>query len=538
MSVAPSSRPKERSPDLRGVRDVGALVRWAADVYGSREAWTFLDGDEPDRWSFVEIDRGVEGVGALLETVATPGARVAIMLPNGSAFPLTWLACARTGRIAVPINAKAMPVDAAHALRDSGAEVVVTTSALAPVVRSAIETRGPDWPPLAVILEEDIAAAAKDPDARPVSSRSQRLVNIQYTSGTTGLPKGCMLSHTYWLEIARSLCTTFPRVGRDDVLYTAQPFSYIDPQWNAVTALMAGARLVVDARFSASRMWSSIREHQVTLFYCLGVMPAALLAQPASEHDRDHRVRSVIASAIPTDQHALLEKRWGVPWYEAYGMTESGADLIVSPADHDGTVGRACLGRPHRGKEVLVCDPEGRRVPPGQPGELLIRGVGLMDGYWGLPEATWEAFREGWLRSGDQVVMDEEGLVYYRSRLKDVVRRSGENISSREVEAVLEQHPGVAMAAVVPVPDPLREEEVGAYVVLTEGHELPWHELRDHCASRIAPFKVPRYWAIRERLPMTPSERVAKAALRRERAEFVDGHDSGSSRGGDRALRE
>lgn len=176
----------------------------------------------------------------------------------------------------------------------------------------------------------------------------------------------------------------------------------------------------------------------------------------------------------------------GTPWYEAFGMTESGAALIVLPRDHDEVVGRACLGSPHRGREVLVADPQGRPVPDGTPGELLVRGVGMMDGYWGRPEATAAAFRDGWLRSGDEVVMDEAGRVFFRGRIKDMVRRSGENVSAAQVEE-----------AVLPA-------------------------VREHCARQLAAFKVPRYWEVRDELPMTPSERVSKAALRQDCGPHVD----------------
>jgi crotonobetaine/carnitine-CoA ligase len=339
-------------------------------------------------------------------------------------------------------------------------------------------------------------------------------VNIQYTSGTTGAPKGCVLPNRYWTTLAAGLATDFPAVGEDDVILTAQPFHYIDPQWNVALGLAAGATLVVLDRFHPSTFWAKVREYDVTWFYCLGLMPTLLLRQEPAEADRDHRVRAICASAIPRELHAELEARWGVPWYEAFGMTETGGDIRMTAADHDETVGTGCIGRPSRDREAMIADEDGKPVPRGETGELLLRGIGLMHGYHDDPEATAKAFRNGWFHTGDLARMDDAGRVYYVGRTKDMIRRSGENVSADEVERALLLHPAVRLAAVVAVPDELRGEEIKAYVVC-DGERPEPAELAEFCGGKLAYFKVPRFWAFADGLPMTPSERVAKGELRK-----------------------
>jgi crotonobetaine/carnitine-CoA ligase len=309
-------------------------------------------------------------------------------------------------------------------------------------------------------------------------------------------------------------------LGENDVMLTCQPFSYIDPQWNVLAGLRSGAHLVVLDRFHPATFWAKVREYGVTYFYCLGMMPALLLRMPSDPRDRDHAVRAIQCSAIPPTLHRELEERWGVPWYEAFGMTETGADLRVEPDDHDETVGTGCIGRPLAHRDVRIVDPADEPVERGSVGEIVLRGIGLMDGYLGHEEATARAFRRGWFHTGDLGRMDEQGRVYYTGRLKDMIRRSGENISATEVEEVLLRHPAVRAAALVPVPDELRGEEAKAYVA-TDG-TVSAAELAAYCDERLAYFKVPRYWELRDELPMTASQRVAKGALPREAAGAYD----------------
>jgi crotonobetaine/carnitine-CoA ligase len=263
--------------------------------------------------------------------------------------------------------------------------------------------------------------------------------------------------------------------------------------------------------FHPSSFWSKVRQHQVTYFYCLGAMPALLLRMPADPADREHRVRAVQCSAIPPALHRELEQRWGVPWYEAFGMTETGADLRVTEADHDELVGTGCLGRPASYRRVRIVDASDRPVPAGETGEITLAGPGMMDGYLDDPEATARAMRGGWFHTGDLGRMDSSGRVYHTGRIKDMIRRSGENVAAREVEEVLLTHPDIRLVAVTAVPDEIRGEEVKAYYVASSDPGPA--ALAEYCRERLAVFKVPRYWQPAGDLPRTDSQRVAKARL-------------------------
>lgn len=481
---------------------LAGLVRRAAELWPERTAWIFDEGDQ--RFTFAEVDRESSRIAAALaERGIEPGDRVAVMLRNVPAFPLTWLALAKIGAQLVPVNTNYQEFDGAHVLRHSGAKLAVAAPEFADLLGRIGLTE--------VITPDRLRSDGEPPGFTPVPELP---VNIQYTSGTTGAPKGCVLPNRYWTTLAVGLATDFPAVGEDDVLLTAQPFHYIDPQWNVALGLAAGATLVVLDRFHPSTFWAKVREHGVTWFYCLGLMPTLLLRQEPSAADRDHRVRAICASAIPRELHAELEARWGVPWYEAFGMTETGGDIRMTAADHDETVGTGCIGRPSRDREAMIAGEDGKPLPRRETGELLLRGIGLMHGYHDDPEATAKAFRDGWFHTGDLARMDDAGRVYYVGRTKDMIRRSGENVSADEVERALLLHPAIKLAAVVAVPDELRGEEIKAYVVC-DGERPEPAALAAFCAEKLAYFKVPRFWAFADGLPMTPSERVAKGELRK-----------------------
>ena len=518
----------ETAYDIRAdaVLDLMTALRRAAARWPDRSA--LVSDETGESLTFSRLVTRVDRFAAALAGAGIGrGDRVGIMLPNRMEWPLAWLGLARIGAVMVPINTGYRTTDAGFVLGHAGVRAVVTMDEFVPLLLDVRAADGATFEILCIDGDADggaldfaalLEAHANDPPPT-VEIDSHTLVNVQYTSGTTGEPKGCMLSHSWFMRFAWRVAVLHDGLDDTDTILTSQPFYYVDPQWNLAVALLSGATLVVLDRFHPSAFWHKVRAHRVTWFYCLGVMPKLMLNTPPSPRDRDHSVKRVICSAIPRADHADIEARWGVPWFEAFGMTESGLDIAVELADHDQTVGTGCIGTVMPGREVRVVDAEDRPVPAGTPGELVLRGVGLMDGYYRNPAATADAFRNGWLHTGDVVRRDERGRFHYLTRMKDMIRRGGENIAATEVEDVIMRHPGVRLAAVTAVADDLRGEEVLAYIVPGHGvsrEDVSPAALSAFCAERLARFKVPRYWKYRDDLPRTPSERIRKEALREE----------------------
>jgi crotonobetaine/carnitine-CoA ligase len=501
---------------------LGSLCARAAALWPDRTALCFDATGEI--LSFAELDaRSNQLAHALVALGVRPRDRVAVLAGNVPLFPLAWLAIAKAGACMVPVNPAYRDSDAQHLLAHAEVRLAIADSPRGDLLRRLRQTMAG----LQTLLIDSPGEPLQEPEhalqslmgAQPraplgLDVPPDWLANVQFTSGTTGLPKGCMLSHRYWTQLGCLIADELVELGPQDVMLTAQPFSYIDPQWNVAAMLASGASLVVLERFSPSGFWPKVAAHGVSFFYCLGAMPTLLLAQPPSPAERAHRLRVVMCSGIPCDRHAELEERFGVAWREVYGTTETGADAMVYPDMAQALVGSGSIGvaLPHR--ELRVGDDEARPLPRGQAGELLIRGTAMMDGYYGDAEATQIAFARGWYHTGDLATMDAQGLVRIVGRKKDMIRRSGENIAAAEVEAVIEQHPAVLLAAVIAVPDALRGEEAKAFVVLRDPQQpFEPETLASFVEARLARFKVPRYWERRDDLSRTASERVAKHLL-------------------------
>ncbi len=471
---------------------------------------SFGDGES---MSYRGLEQRIAAVRAHLHRAGiAPGDRVALMMKNSLFYPVAWLGIVTGGAVAVPVNSRLGEVDARYILERSGAVAAFIDETTDVVARAAAPDR------LRHLWTSQIDRGAPAPEPRV---HAGTLANIQYTSGTTGWPKGCLLTHRYWQRMGAAAAQVMELTGRDTLL-TSQPHSYIDPQWNVIAALRAGAHLVLLDSFHPSTFMREVARFGVTVFYCLGVMPTLLLKQPPAAEDGANALTRVYCSAIPVEHHATLENRWGAPWSEAFGMTETGLNTAVLPSEHDRCVGTQSIGRALPHNEAAIVDEADRELSPGEVGELVFRGLGFMEGYHGDPEATALFWRNGWAHTGDLASRDEEGFIYYRGRRKEMVRRGGENIAPVEIETALSAHPGVLECAVASVPDPDLGEEIKAYVVPRADMEPSAHELAAYLRQRLAPFKVPRYWEFRTHLPHTPSEKVAKPELERDKAYWAE----------------
>ena len=497
------------SPDPRW-RTIGELVGDAAERFADREFLRFPGAS----LSFAGVHAASNRLAhVLIAHGVRPGDRVAIMMRNLPDWPLSWFAVGKAGAVAVPVNARYREADLGFVLADSAPVMVLTTEEHAGLVRAVAASAGTVREVLTPtqLTSELATARASDP---VVPLEPDGIANFQYTSGTTGFPKACMLSHDYWLRTGW-LTAIDAELRAGDVMLMAQAFSYMDPQWASLMCLMGGCPLVVLPRFSASGFWNSVREHRATLIYVLGAMPMLMFAQPASALDRDHRMRLVLCSGIVSDLHRKFEERWGVPWREMYGSTESGLDLAVPPGATQ-TVGTGAMGRPPPGKQVRIGDEADGTLPDGEVGQILIQGKPMMTGYWNHPDSTERAFRGGWYHTGDLGFRDAEGWIHHAGRLKDMIRRGGENISAVEVEHVLALHPAVAAVALVPIPDEMFGELPKAFIQLAPGHQPSTQtaeSVLDHARGKLASFKVPAYLEFVETFPMTPSARIQKTKL-------------------------
>ena len=308
----------------------------------------------------------------------------------------------------------------------------------------------------------------------------------------------------------------FGLTGSDRVL-TAQPFYYMDPQWNTLMAMTCSATVVVAEKFSTSRFWDEVRRYGVFCFYCIGSMTSFLYNMPPTPLDKEHKLRIVQTSGISPRIHADWEKRFNVPVYEVYASTETTLDIAV-PLDGDRKVGTSCIGRPVWYREAKIVDDDDKEAPRGQIGEIVLKkGRGMMLGYYKDEAATQQAFRGGWFHSGDLGYIDDDGDYHFAGRKKDIIRRGGENISAVSIEQTLMTHPLILDAAAIPVPDSIRGEEVKIYVVPKPGVSLDYEEIVKFCEVNLGTFKLPRYIELRDSLPKTPSERVQKEKLKKEK---------------------
>jgi len=452
-----------------------------------------------------------------------PGHRVALLLENRPAFFLHYLALNGLGAGIVPINPDYRHDEIAYLLDHSEAQLVV---ALPQRVADLAEVAAGLARPAPVVDALAPPAGLPRPmsPAQPGAPGLESECALLYTSGTTGRPKGCVLSNLYFLNAARTYLGLGGRAvfrQGQERFYNPLPLFHMNHlAITATAAILTANTLVLTDRFSPTRWWPEVSASGATVIHYLGVVAPMLLNQPPSPADREHKVRFGIGAGIEPQLHAAFEARFGFPMIEVWGMTETGR--IFADSHEPRSIETRAFGRPFAGFEARVVDAEDREVERGMDGELVVRHSeaaprhGFFSGYLKNEVATGEAWRQGWFHTGDVVRQDASGMLHFVDRKKNIIRRSGENIAAAEVEAVLQAHAGVAQVAVLPVADELREEEVLACVVPMPGVEAGRAlagALFEHCHARLAYFKAPGWMLFLDRLPTTGTQKVQKTQI-------------------------
>jgi len=481
---------------------VSAEFDASARKHGNRVALV----DETGRsWTYDQLAGEVDRLAGRIGS-GIPGQTAGILLLNSQRFLVSMLAIWKAGKTAVPLNYLLPPQDLAFILKDSGMSGLISSrffdealGKMRPLFGDAVK----------ILMADDEGFIPDGPGAATAVQRDPAL--FLYTSGTTGRPKGVVLSHRNLISNVRS-CQTAGQFGSDDTFLCLLPFFHT----YAITGTfllpaLNGSKMVLVDRFQPLKVLKMIADHGVTCFLAI---PSMYRVLAGTEGDFDvSSLRFPISGGepLPVAVAEAFRERFGVDVFEGYGQTE--ASPVVS-LNVPGARKLGSVGRPLPGVEVSVWSDENQPVPPGTVGELVVRGENVMQGYHRLPEETAATVAGGWLHTGDLGAMDDDGFLTITGRKKELIISAGENIFPREIEEALIQHPSVREVAVVGVPDEVRGEVPKAFVIPAEGARVDERELRGFCRERIAGYKVPKTFEIVDDLPRTPSGKVLKRMLK------------------------
>jgi acyl-coenzyme A synthetase/AMP-(fatty) acid ligase len=455
------------------------------------------------------------------------GSRLALLLENRPDLLLHWLALNDIGASIVPLNGDMRPDELRHQMDVSGADAVIA----APGFERLLAAGLPDG---------TVVGGLETP---PPPSRVRRLAGggraadeaaLLFTSGSTGKPKACILSNGYFANLAEWY-VSMPGVASMqadlEVALTPLPFFHMNALGCTALGMMKlGGAIVPLDRFHPDRWWQTVADSGATVLHALGVIPAILLQRPPAPLDRTHCARFTFAPGVDAAQRVAYEERFGLPIVDGWAMTETGGAGITETAGLDPVPDGRCVGRPVAGMEWRLVDDTGSDVALGMPGELIVRRagpdprLGFFSGYLGDPSATEAVWSGGWFHTGDVMRADPQGLLYFVDRRKSIIRRSGENISALEVEAALMADTAVTAAAVTPVSDPLREQEVFAFVV--PNAEQPFsgggaEGLLRRLSKKMSYFKLPGWLAVVDALPVSSTQKLQRGALRIQAEEAI-----------------
>jgi long-chain acyl-CoA synthetase len=437
---------------------------------------------------------------------------VSLLLPNSVEYVIAYFACWQLGALAGPINSLLKSEEIAYVISNSEAKALLVNSEFLPVIESIQET-------LPTLIRFDNESEA----TREHTSEPRRVADIDldheaiiiYTSGTTGKPKGCLLTHGNVIANARQIVSWLGFTEKDRLLTIMPLFHMNAVSVTTMSALYAGGSTVVSPKFSASRFWQIISDYEITSFGSVATMLSMLLSTypdgvPAGLKTDQLRFAMCGSAPVPAEVLRRFEETFNCLVIEGYGLSESTCRSTFNPPDRRRRAGSCGLPI---GNEMRVVDEEDRDVPEGELGEIVLRGENVLKGYYKNDAANAAAFRNGWFHTGDIGYRDQDGFYFIVDRKSDMIIRGGENIYPREIDEVLYQHPDIAAAAVVGVPDDLYGEEVAAVVVLKAGAQTTEQEVITYCKGRLADFKCPKTIRFMEDIPKGPTGKLLKREL-------------------------
>lgn len=453
-----------------------------------------------------------------------PGHRVGLLLQNRPVFLEIWLALNALGVSVVPVNPDLRLAELEYLVEHSELILVVSLADRIEELQQAVANAGLLVPVIAP--SHNLPAAIREAEgAAELGSETE--CALLYTSGTTGRPKGCILTNEYFLHSGDWYANTGGHISlRKDCerMLTPLPVFHMNAMAVSVTAMITvGGCLIMLDRFHPRSWWKSVRESDATVVHYLGVMPSMLMGAEPSEEDRLHNVRFGFGAGVDKKLHAAFEDRYGFPLIEAWACTETGSGGVISAHEEPRKIGTSCFGRPCADVEVRVVDDAGNDAAAGMPGELLVRRAGsnprygFFSGYLKNQEATDELWAGGWLHTGDVVQQDEDGALHFVDRKKNVIRRSGENIAAVEVESILNRHPDIRISAAVAAPDDVRGDEVAVFMILEDGAAgsvAKAEEIVQWALGQMAYYKVPGWIAFAADLPLTATQKILRGQLK------------------------
>jgi len=501
-------------------------IRHTVQLCGDKTATRF--GDRSQSWRefqdrIARLATGLHGLGV------EDGDRVAVLALNSDRYYEFYFGVSWAGAVFVPVNTRLAPAEFVHWLNDSGSRVVFVDDSFLPAIaeiRDQLETvqhfvyMGDHLLPDGFLAFEDLIS--NNAPASPTDRGGDDMAGLFYTGGTTGKSKGVMLSHR---NLTHNVLQSLPyfNVSDDDIFLHAAPMFHIADGFFCMIGATLGCTNVIVPAFEPTLVLKTLQDEKISTALLVPTMINMVVNFPElPSYDLSH-MRNMLYGASPMPEAVITKAMEVIPhvdFFQAYGQTEASPVVtIMGPEYHTNSGPNAGkingAGRAIAGVDLAVFDEDGAMLPPGEVGEVCIRGENVMLGYWNLPEITAEALRNGWLHTGDSGRLDEDGMLFIVDRVKDMIVSGGENVYSAETEQAVYQHPAVAECAVIGIPDESWGEQVHAIVVLKAGESVTGQQLIDHCKTLIAGFKCPKSVSFREEpLPLSGAGKILKKDLR------------------------